>query len=90
MTCSRLAARNRDAKEYLRWVTASQGDTTSIITVDQICYFRADNKYTMVITPDREALIRPTDQGSGRCRRSERVLADPSLDPGQHQLRSPA
>jgi DNA-binding LytR/AlgR family response regulator len=53
-----LAAKVRDGKEYLRWVTASQGNTTSIITVDQICYFRADNKYTIVITSDREALIR--------------------------------
>jgi DNA-binding LytR/AlgR family response regulator len=55
---SLLGAKAHDAKEYLRWVTASQGNTTSIITVDQICYFRADNKYTMVITPDKEALIR--------------------------------
>ena len=39
-------------------MTASQGDTTSIITVENICYFRAENKYTTVITPDREALIR--------------------------------
>ena len=53
-----LANRARDGKEYLRWVTASQGSTTSFITVEQICYFRADNKYTMVITPDREAVIR--------------------------------
>lgn len=53
-----LATRTGNAKEHLRWVTASQGDTTSIITVDQICYFRAADKYTMVITPDREALIR--------------------------------
>jgi DNA-binding LytR/AlgR family response regulator len=55
---SLLGAKARDGKEFLRWVTASQGNTTSIITVDQICYFRADNKYTMVITADKEALIR--------------------------------
>lgn len=53
-----LAARARGEKQHLRWVSASQGNTTSIITVDQICYFRAENKYTMVITPDKEALIR--------------------------------
>jgi DNA-binding LytR/AlgR family response regulator len=53
-----LSNKARSNKEYLRWVTASQGNTTSIITVEQICYFRADNKYTMVITPDKEALIR--------------------------------
>lgn len=53
-----LAATARDGKEHLRWVTASQGNTTSIITVDEICYFRSDSKYTMVVTADREALIR--------------------------------
>jgi len=55
---SALAAKTRNEKQHLRWVTASQGDTTSIITIDQICYFRAANKYTMVITPDKEALVR--------------------------------
>jgi DNA-binding LytR/AlgR family response regulator len=53
-----LASKTRAGKEYLRWVTASRGDTTSIITVEQIVYFRADNKYTTVVTKDREALIR--------------------------------
>ncbi len=53
-----LLAAKAGAKEHLRWVTASQGNTTSIITVDEICYFRADNKYTMVVTAEREALIR--------------------------------
>jgi len=55
---SLLAANAGAAKQYLRWVTASQGNMTSIITVEQICYFRADNKYTLVVTADREALIR--------------------------------
>ena len=45
-------------KDYLRWITASQGDSLRLITVDEICYFRADNKYTLVVTPDSEALIR--------------------------------
>lgn len=55
---SLLADKTRGARQYLRWVTASQANTTSIITVENICYFRADNKYTTVVTPDREALIR--------------------------------
>jgi DNA-binding LytR/AlgR family response regulator len=54
---SLLAAQARNG-EHLRWVTASQGNNLSIITVEQICYFQADNKYTLVITPDREAVIR--------------------------------
>jgi DNA-binding LytR/AlgR family response regulator len=44
--------------DHLRWVTASQGNTLSVITVEQICYFRADTKYTMVVTADKEAVIR--------------------------------
>ena len=45
-------------KEYLRWVTASQGGETQLVTMDEIVYFRSDNKYTVVATPEREALIR--------------------------------
>jgi DNA-binding LytR/AlgR family response regulator len=55
---SLLADKTRGGKQFLRWVTASQGNTTSIITVENICYFRADNKYTTVVTPEKEALIR--------------------------------
>jgi DNA-binding LytR/AlgR family response regulator len=45
-------------KEYLRWITASQGNDLRLITVDEICYVKADNKYTLVVTQDRESLIR--------------------------------
>jgi DNA-binding LytR/AlgR family response regulator len=45
-------------REYLRWVTASQGEETRLVTVDEIVYFRSDNKYTMVATPEKDALIR--------------------------------
>ncbi len=48
----------RESKEYLRWVTASQGQSVSIITVDEVAYFKAENKYTIVITADGEALMR--------------------------------
>ncbi|MGA8033980.1 MAG: LytTR family DNA-binding domain-containing protein [Casimicrobiaceae bacterium] len=46
------------AKEYLRWITASQGQELRLITVDEICYFQADNKYTLVVTAQHESLIR--------------------------------
>ena len=45
-------------REYLRWVTASQGGETRLVTMDEIVYFRSDNKYTLVATADKEALIR--------------------------------
>ncbi len=53
-----LAQNTQSHKEYLRWVTASQGSDVSLITVDEIVFFQADNKYTMVMTADGEALIR--------------------------------
>ena len=46
------------SKEYLRWITAAQGDELRLITVEEICYFQADNKYTLVVTAQQESLIR--------------------------------
>ncbi len=53
-----LAAKRDGGKEYLRWITASQGNDVRLITVEEICYFRADNKYTVVVTADTESMIR--------------------------------
>ena len=53
-----LAAAQENGKEYLRWITASQGDDLRLITVEEICYFQADNKYTLVVTAEQESLIR--------------------------------
>jgi DNA-binding LytR/AlgR family response regulator len=46
------------AKSYLRWINASVGQNLRLITVDEVQYFQADNKYTRVVTADGEALIR--------------------------------
>jgi DNA-binding LytR/AlgR family response regulator len=42
----------------LTWLTASAGRETRLILVDDVAYFRADNKYTTVMTRDGEALLR--------------------------------
>jgi DNA-binding LytR/AlgR family response regulator len=39
---------------YLRWINASQGQTVRVITVEDICYFQADAKYTRVVTAECE------------------------------------
>jgi DNA-binding LytR/AlgR family response regulator len=44
----------------LAWITANVGKETRLILVDDVAYFRADNKYTAVITSEGEALIRKT------------------------------
>ena len=43
---------------YLRWITASQGQDLRLITIEEICYFQADNKYTLVTTADSQSCIR--------------------------------
>lgn len=45
-------------KSHLRWINASIGNDLRFITVDDVCYFRSDTKYTRVVTPNQESLIR--------------------------------
>ena len=42
----------------LVWLTASVGKETRLILVDDVAYFKADDKYTVVVTAEGEALIR--------------------------------
>lgn len=53
-----LAQRGAQAHPYLRWINASQGADVRLITVDEICYFQSDAKYTRAVTPNSESLIR--------------------------------
>jgi DNA-binding LytR/AlgR family response regulator len=54
----RLQALLPKAVEHLRWVRASVGNDVKMVTVDDICYFQATDKYTAVFTRDAELLIR--------------------------------
>ena len=56
---SQLGARLPAAvAEPLVWITASTGKETRLIMVDDIAYFQADNKSTVVMTAEGEALLR--------------------------------
>jgi DNA-binding LytR/AlgR family response regulator len=57
---------------HLRWITAWVGNDLRIITIEEIAYFRSDNKYTVVVTSDAQPLIR----------KSIRELVE-ELDPNQ-------
>ncbi len=46
------------ASEPLVWLTASSGNATRLILVEDVLYFRADNKYTVVMTASGESLLR--------------------------------
>ena len=52
---ARLAPR---AAEHLRWIKASVGSNVRLIPVEEILFFRSDEKYTRVVTAEGEVLIR--------------------------------
>ena len=51
-------AERTQPRDHLRWINASFGKEVRLITVDEVCYFQSDTKYTRVVTADGEALIR--------------------------------
>jgi len=55
-----LVERAPVAPRYLQWINASRGAAVRLVTVEEILYFKSDQKYTLVVTPDTEALIRKT------------------------------
>ena len=54
---AKLGARE-DGIGPLKWIRASLGASMRMIAVDDVLYFRAEDKYTKVVTADGEALIR--------------------------------
>lgn len=46
------------APSWLQWIRAGLGDTTVLVPVDEVVYFRADAKYTSVMTREREHHVR--------------------------------
>jgi DNA-binding LytR/AlgR family response regulator len=53
-----LAARMGEARGHLRWVNASVGAEIRLVTVDEICYFRADGRGALAVTATAEAKVR--------------------------------
>jgi len=62
----------RKGPVYLNWIKAQHGDGVRLIPVNTVRYFKAEDKYTIVMTGDSESLIR----------KSIKELAD-TLDPQQ-------
>lgn len=46
--------------DFLQWIRTGIDDTTSLVSTDDVVFFQADQKYTSVITADREYVIRRT------------------------------
>ena len=47
-----------EAAPPLAWITANSGRETKLIMLEEVVYFRADSKYTVVVTAEGEALLR--------------------------------
>jgi len=73
-TMERLLAALKDKQSagYLKWLKVRHGEEVRLISTDEVCYFKAEDKYTMVRTIDNESLIK----------KSIRQLAE-ELDPDQ-------
>jgi DNA-binding LytR/AlgR family response regulator len=57
---SSLAEQAGRGRQFLRWISVGEGRTVRLITVDEICYFQADNKYTTLVTAASQSLINKT------------------------------
>jgi len=64
--------KEREAREYLQWIKVQRLDGILLVPVEEVCYFKASDKYTMVMTEEGESLIKKTI----------RELSD-DLDPNQ-------
>ena len=47
-----------EARRWLQWIKASVGTSVRLIPVEQVCYLKAEEKYTLVVWEEGEALIR--------------------------------
>ncbi|MGD8256898.1 MAG: LytTR family DNA-binding domain-containing protein [Desulfobacterales bacterium] len=56
------ALKDRPASGYLKWIKVRQGEEVRLISVDDIFYFKAEDKYTVVKTREGESLIKKAIQ----------------------------
>ena len=50
--------KNTPSTGYLKWVKARHGEEVRLIAIEDVCYFKAEDKYTVVKTSDGESLIK--------------------------------
>ncbi len=52
--------KERAAREYLHWIKVQRLNGILLVPVEEVCYFKASDKYTMVMTEEGESLIKKT------------------------------
>jgi len=53
-----LSAKLDPRSQRLKWIKANIGANLSLIPIDEVLFFQADEKYTLVATKEKDALIR--------------------------------
>jgi DNA-binding LytR/AlgR family response regulator len=53
-----ITGSSKKKQDYLQWIRVQHGDGVLVLPVAEICYFKAGDKYTLVITEDGESLIK--------------------------------
>ena len=52
------AINNQKTPGYLKWVKVRHGDEVRLISIDEVSFFKAEDKYTVVKTLEGESLIK--------------------------------
>ncbi len=55
-----VALQSRQSTGYLKWIKVRHGEELRLIACDDVCYFKAEDKYTVVKTGEGESLIKTT------------------------------
>ncbi len=55
-----VVMKDRRGSGYLQWIKVRHGEEVRLIAVADVCYFKAEDKYTVVKTSDGESLIKKT------------------------------
>ena len=53
-----LVQRLTGASSHLHWLRVGRGETVELVAVEEVCFFRADRKYTSAFTREAEHLVR--------------------------------
>jgi DNA-binding LytR/AlgR family response regulator len=52
------ALKDKQLSGYLKWIKVRHGEEVRLIAIDDVCYFKAEDKYTLVRTLEKESLIK--------------------------------
>jgi DNA-binding LytR/AlgR family response regulator len=63
-TMERLLAalKNKEITGNLKWLKVRHGEEVRLISIDEVCYLKAEDKYTVVKTREGESLIKKSIQ----------------------------